>query len=445
MMKRLICLLVTLLLPCFAVAEGAWEMHVTWQADADAANAYLTKKNGEDSMILAAGMAELVNNLKVSLLSQQNGFQADVLYADESILSMGAFSKDDAGYAVSSLWPGYVLQVDVKEVDRAVDAWLAGLMKLDWQQFYLALKEESLSRWMISLEGLKEQGSFSGDAYEGGVRRESILFDDRDFALLVDEVLFALESFLPVDEAIVSMLGGDPYEALRALNHDVAMDNRYDYVLRRVSDLQDADVGYSLTVLENGSQVATLSLGMLEDGVHLVWGYGMNQQNYYLDALFTCKERHCAAEVQILRDSTHAGYQAAQQMTGQVVASFTANACMQQGDDGAAAVQGEIILSMPEMDVENRYVCQAASSEESFCGTVEWYAGGMEKPCAAMRVEAAPVAPVSFDQTSLTPFYVDDENAMSDEALMTVVQQASTELGIKLFKILPPQLFVMMN
>ena len=127
-------------------------------------------------------------------------------------------------------------------------------------------------------------GVFQGDAYEGGVKCTTWQLSDKDMAALVEALLNEDVRFVLTQ--VLSAAGLDAtalINELDATNARVAEEDRYAWVLREVQDEADQMVGFSLTVLDDGEQVATLSIGTLNDGLRLVIGLGLAQQNYWCD------------------------------------------------------------------------------------------------------------------------------------------------------------------
>ena len=150
------------------------------------------------------------------------------------------------------------------------------LEQIDWVGAALSVLP-SVTEWCNALKSTEAQGSFVGDAYEGGVKCTTWSVDDQAVAALVDAVL--TEDVCAALKAVFTAMEMDAdaiLSQIREQNKLVAQENLHTYLLRWVQDAQDQPIGASLTVLKNGEQIATVSMGFQDDGCRLVIGLGLD-------------------------------------------------------------------------------------------------------------------------------------------------------------------------
>lgn len=430
MMKRLVCLLLALMLPCAALAEP-WQAAVTWQAEELGLMQLISALTGEDDASLAKGLKELADGLKVNLSGENDDFQAEVLWQDEALLTFGAASDAEGEWIVSSLWPGYKLSAEAADAD-------AQLHQLDENIDWLALGTaamEELTTWLGALPMEEETGHFIGDAYVNGRVRRTYRMDDRDVARLIDGLLMLAETYLSLDSAAMTeMLGMDLFQEIRRANEAVAQENMFAYECRQVFGPEGETVGFSLTVLEEGKQVSTLSVGIGDGALRAVWGYGMNQVNYYLDAQAAWDEETetAALRIRLYQDASHAGYQAARDLVyNSLLYDLTGRVAFTEG----SLQQAELAILQPPVSVESvRYLF--TNGDEGM--RLELFVGNAETPCMTLQAAVSPAeAPaVSLDDLHLQTL----EDAAASAAFDAVVEVSMQELMLKLIKALPAEI-----
>lgn len=291
-MKKLLALILAMLLPLCACAEcSGFSFIVTTD---ETAFIQLMK----DALLLADPTADassveneakllqyLINGFGVNASAQADAFSLELLAGGQRLIDLVAYETEEEVLLTSAMLPGYVL---VEENTSDAEQ-LTALNEVDW----LALAESACtdaSEWFADVQPTESRGAFDGDAYEGGAKCTTWVLTDKDVAALLSAI--ATEDVRNVLTLWMEASGMDAADVLRQFdekNAQVAQEGQHSYMLRLVSDGEDALVGASLTVLNAGEQLATASLGFLEEGLRLVVGLGLNAQNYWWE--FTANEK----------------------------------------------------------------------------------------------------------------------------------------------------------
>ena len=356
-MKRFAAMLLALLmlLPGISHAEGGYSVSVTFSMDREAAGSMLTsmlggEPSGLDSM--AEALSEMIGSivLKASGLSSEQLTQVDfrIDLKDTPVMDMLMSTDNLSGtvrLASDSLWPGHALVSAMTAEEMAAtlsmqEAW----EKTDFWSVLADLRG-CLEAWSAGVSCKTEHGAYVGDLFEGGVQCETYLADDRDLSLLADMLLDGLEGFdLPFEAFAEMYLNGEhPLALLRGSVHQVALENRYTYQLRRILDAEGQLLCLSLTVLDGGTQVSTLSAAPVAHGVKLLWGYGIQGENRYLEWTLTdrsdAEAKRLDSTVKVYLDQAKAGYRAAS--AGLVVYEASGSLEITGLPDGSAQWQAE--------------------------------------------------------------------------------------------------------
>lgn len=446
-MRKLLYLLICALLLCSGAHAEAFQGQITWEADAQGALDYLTATSEEDAKQLeklADAMAELSSGLEVSFGWQNNGLYGAITLKDTLLLDMAIWVEGEQGVIVSNLLPGHYMSVNApQEETEASKVASEQLENMNWS----ALAVDALAcldEWQAGFTATEEHGSFMGDAYQGGVYRKTITFDDKSVADLVACLADVLDKHGINDALLEDYLGESSLIAgfLRK-NQQVAEGNRYNYVLREVYGLNETPIGYSLIVHEGDVQVMTLSLATAENGWRAIWGYGLNGQNYYLGTECIRDANETIFNLAVYQDPMRAGYQA--------VEAFAENILMMIDGDVTARENGwhadiEVIDPMAAI-VDTYYVldCETYADGGSKL-TLDWYLSGEhgreETPMQKSTITIEPCEPKSWSVDGLEEIPMDDGG--DQELIDSLVEEALQDLVVNLFRLVPTQMLTML-
>lgn len=462
-MKRFAAMLLALLmlLPGISHAEEeGYSVSVTFSMDREAAGSMLTsmlggEPSGLDSM--AEALSEMIGSivLKASGLSSEQLTQVDLRIdlMDSPVVDMLMSTDNLSGtvrLASDSLWPGHALvsAMTVEEMAATLsmqEAW----EKTDFRSVLADLRG-CLEVWSAGVPCKTEHGAYVGDLFEGGVQCETYLADDRDLSLLTDMLLDKLEGFdLPFEAFAEMYLNGEhPLALLRGSVHQVALENRYAYQLRRILDAEGQLLCLSLTALDGGTQVSTLSAAPVTHGVKLLWGYGIQGENRYLEWTLTdrsdAEAKRLDSTVKVYLDQAKAGYRAA----SAGLAVYEAGGSLE-------------ITGMPDGSAQWRAEWSAAKAGhdggERLSMTGSWQAQTEEISVDIVlgeRVNAAPGMLVSLrggpaevrpaDLSSLKEIDMLDDDPETLELTEQLLMDAAQSLGVKLFKLIPAPLMTLL-
>lgn len=292
MMKRLLALLIALLLPTAALAQAScteWLMTVdeTLCAQIYAASGLFDEKQAER---LSAALAKVMNGLGVRVITQDNGGALEMVMAGKTVADFTALEQDDQLIITSTLAPGYAMTLPAQQLTAENDALETLLAQVEWAQL-VSGAADALMQTADCIEVTTTRGSFSGDAYEGGVYCTAIRLDDSDVSALLSSLL--TEDVRALVTALCQAMELDAESLLAevdALNQRVAQENAYEYLIRLVSDETGRMIGVSAVVMHGTEQLATLSVGLGEQELRIVAGTGMGEENYWLDLVIVADD-----------------------------------------------------------------------------------------------------------------------------------------------------------
>ncbi len=294
-MKKLLALLLAAILPVMAVAEP---IGVTVSVKTD--EAQFTQRlqtvlqsdwlavPAEEANVYARLVHHLLNGLDVQFTIQEDAASINAAVAGTTLLDAAVYMTDTASSITSSLFGDYVLVEEVVD-DEAEDAFADAVAACDWTSISDGMNA-ALEQWLEGLDSVTTQGAFEGDAFEGGTWCTTWLVQDMEIAELVSAIV--TEEAREAAALILNALNLDAVTLLAqfdAKNNQVAKDNTYMYLVREVGN-EDSTVGYSMTIFQDNVQIATISLGSMENGICLVVGLGMDEQNYWWEFTATVSE-----------------------------------------------------------------------------------------------------------------------------------------------------------
>lgn len=452
-MKRLLaCLMVLTLLaaPVCGLAEGSERLTITLDTDASriAPLTALMTESPTDSLHQA--LAELLCSLQMSIQYQEQANHIVFSYQGKDIVEMTFVFDDDEMDVTSNLFPGYILQSDVpvEESDADMEQLLANA---DLSSFEV----EFFARLGALLEGMKvrsEQGSFVGDAYTGGVRRDTYVFEDLHVYLALECLLTTMETNVAYGEVFdeLDIDLAKELSTVRALLLDPALVNRYDYQLGAVYDEKDKLVGLSLTVLEEGRQISTVSAGFHENKLQLIWGYGYGEANYYLDVNLTLdsnKEAGCdilMVDATMFLDQNGLGYAYVSQQESALLEQHLLSVYTWL-DQASETYTGTYSLYRNAADQSVVEVGFAAMMQDECLKSFDIgiHIGSKQSdaaPALSIRGVTETCEPLKLTDDGMTKLELDDPTDAEIEALFAVIEEATTEIAVELFRLIPPQL-----
>ena len=435
-MKKLLAILLVLMLPVCATAEA-----YSFTFDVKTGEAFL--QFVENAMRLegaetaeateAAQMLQsLVNGMGMDLVAQEDAFAMQLRFSGEELMDLTAYETNQELMLTSSLIPGYALSA-MQESDGAQ---ATALEQIDWVGAALSVLP-SVTEWCNALKSTEAQGSFVGDAYEGGVKCTTWSVADQAVATLVDAVL--TEDVCAALKAVFTAMEMDAdaiLSQIREQNKLVAQENLHTYLLRWVQDAQDQPIGASLTVLKNGEQIATVSMGFQDDGCRLVIGLGLDIQNYWCETIvqdasvdevwqLTCRTREWADD----KENAFAYISALKEPETDLSWSIAVG---EQAWECVVCDRSEVILTANgTLDAQTGNVKGqiAIGSEAALILNIEFAMG----PTTDILPMSADVMKVSAD---------DPEDADQYEQL---IKQLTATLMARLIKLLPLQMILEMN
>lgn len=281
-MRRLLAFMLALLLPVCAMAE-THGLSVAFEADEALLNSYVRQwlALGADTLpgnldLYVQLVQRVLNGASMRTASQEDAVYVEVNLSGGKLLDMTVHALDGTSCMTSSMLGNNALveKVDATEQNDAIG-------ELNWAVLGSSI-EQAFETWFAAMEPTTSRGAFAGDAYEGGTQCITWSFTDVDIAALASAIM--TEDVRKAAAAVMSAYGLDSEDLLARfdeLNAKVADEDVYLYILRVVKNDADEIIGASLTVVEEVTQVATISLGFEGEGVRLVAGFGLNQQNYW--------------------------------------------------------------------------------------------------------------------------------------------------------------------
>ena len=446
-MKRLCALLLALVLLCgTALAEDAWVAELCWESDPAgmlACAELLTGETGTKATSFAESLAELLDSLRIDVRAQEGGAYLGLSMKDTVLMDMTSISDWEEAKILSNLMPGHYIHATISPEEAAANqAAYEKLLALDTEAFANEFTAV-LTAWRDALPASEEKGYFMGDAYDGGVRRVSRSFDDALVAQLVEQLIDTANAWGIDDALVAAYLGVDgAFEALKSWNRELAEENRFAYALHDVYGIDGRYVGSSLVVQENGAQVMTLSHGMASNGHRLVWGYGLNGVNYYVQADLLQAEAEETKEfsLMLLEDTAHLGFRSVEQMDEAVRMWISGVAGQQNG-----AAYADVELLNPDAPFAlTRYVLegdvQPEVSEHTL--TMQAYLGDEDYvPLGKLRLITVQTEPVTWQTDGLTA--MDADSAEDAQVLDELIEESIQEMALTLFKLIPTPLLTM--
>jgi len=286
-MKKLLALLLAMLMPFSAMAD-TYGLSLSIKTE-EASFIQLVKEalrqepalSDMDLDKLAAAMEQILDGIGFKLAVQEDAAALDIQLGGMSLLDLAVHLTQDAVCMTTSLLPGYVL---LEELDAPTDAEQAladEFASTDWQAVADSVTA-AIEQWSSVIEPTVSRGVFSGDAFEYGTSCTTWVLSDMDIAALVSAVL--TDEMRSALISVLTIAGADADHILTQidnLNDKVADEDVYIYMLRVAENDAGDVIGLSLTIIQELSQVATISLGLGAKEIRLVVGLGVKENNYW--------------------------------------------------------------------------------------------------------------------------------------------------------------------
>ncbi len=276
-MKKLLALLMAALmtiLPACAMAES-YKTTLTITMDVDAMLPAMTeafqqtlKDDTINAQALALACLEVLDGASFESINQENFSSFAIRLDDKVLLDMTGQIENGWTYVTSSLIPGKALTTFVGDEALSVGAQGANALS---NQIIVTVKS-----WAQRIKPVVAQGSFIGDAYEGGKVCTTYTVDDADIATLVRGMLTD-----PLLSYLKDVLGEAGVGELRTLTEEMGTANAHEYVLRLVEDGAGKLVGVSFAAMKGESTLGTLSIGLDDTEAVAVMGLGLPEDNYW--------------------------------------------------------------------------------------------------------------------------------------------------------------------
>lgn len=285
MLKRtLALLLVLLLLPAAALAE-AFRLDVTVDLDPEAAAGIIRQAGlfagADDEAGLAAAFADFLDGFALRMTTQEDASRLEIIFDDATLFDLSLLMGGENVILTSDMLDGTGFSIAKEMLSQENTRLLPILQNTDWAD----LAGKMFTAAMEVLKGAEvthARGSFAGDAYTGGVYCDTIILDDKIIAEALDAAMVRPARNLVT--YVCSCIGVDGkalLEQLSAAHAAAAEANEHRYIIRIISDANEVFIGASLTIVQGDRQLATLSVGMMENGLRIVAGLPMDAVNYW--------------------------------------------------------------------------------------------------------------------------------------------------------------------
>lgn len=285
-MRRLLVLILALLLPIAAVAE-TYEVSLEISANELLFEEYFKQWLGEHDGTLPEKtdlvleiVRRVMDGASLHMVMQENAAQLEINLAGGTLLDLAFYTLGADKICLTSSMLGKTALADMRTENDSSSR----LEEIDWTRVGMDL-ENAVVAWLENMEPTTEYGSFVGDAFDGGSQCVTWSLTDQDIAGLVSTALtedVRSAAIIVMDE--MGLDGADMLGRFERLNATVADEDVYLYILRAVSGAAGEPLGLSLTIIEEDRQVATLSLGLGEETLKLVAGFGMQNKNYWWES-----------------------------------------------------------------------------------------------------------------------------------------------------------------
>lgn len=437
MKKLLACLMaLTLLwLPLYAVAENAVCTRITMDADADQLAPLLEHLTGSKNAMLSKGVAALLKSFRMDMVHQDNGIQWTMHLQDEEIFSMTLLVDDEQGKLLFNFLPDYVLTGSAHQVEEAAlqDA-LNQINWASWLQQVQACWQEIASEDNVT----QNAGSFSGDTYNGGTRKWTLLLEDTQLAQMLNVLADAMQQ----DEGLaeLEMLGirvADLMDAFREKNRQVASENRYHYEISAVYDDADELLALHATAMEGTKQLSTLEIKPGDQAISMVWGYGMGSMNCFITGGVQWAADDAGLAISGMFDvmsGKNQSMQLAEYLLEEDLFGLTIS------PDGS--YQGGVQLIQFQSETPTSIALMFSGQAQDVTTALYW--GESETPAVLLNAEAAPCDPVQVNDEERITLNMENMTEAESELLAEAMEEEINAWAVEVFKLLPAELILML-
>lgn len=455
MMKKLLCMALALALLCGSALAEANQAVVTFSANTTQLVELLTQSGVDGNVkLLAQGLKELCEGLRLEFQWQDNAFWGNMCLADTTLVDLAYFCSDEGLLQLTtSLLPQHYMACQLTEADMAQSREAASTMAdTDWQAVADELAAAAQS-WWNELPCQESEGRFMGDAYDGGTRCVSRCFDDADLARAVDMLSSVLQQH-GVDDGFLEAYSGQQniWASVQVANQAAAQANRYQYTVKQVYGDTGALVGLSLVVLDGETQVTTASLGVNESGKKVVLGWGKDERNYYLCLETFPEDADLDWTALLYQDPQRLGFPMVETLPSYLL--WLAGGSLTQQAENAWRLDMELIdLYADNALLQDLYIrIDATQTAESAVLDASLFLPDGEDVSAANPVFGVNVTVQSADERAWSvenrqrlDLESTHELGAETEAVMSQeLQQSLDTLLVQLFKVLPSQLITFM-
>lgn len=438
-MKRLLALLAAFVLPVCALAEPyavSIQVDAAGEAFLQLAESFIQMEDGDttqDTVLEAELLQKLIHSLRLEIVEDDNSASVDLFHGEQRLIDYVCYANASDILITSTMCPGYTLKAEAMAGGIAAD-------QIDWTGTLMSAFAAAVE-WFATIEPVVSHGLFAGDAYDVGTKCTTWKINDADIVDLVNAMLTE-----DVRTAVKALAESAEYdgEALLAQiaqkGEQVAQENLYSYLLRMVQDEEDRVVGASLSIMKTDKQLATISAGTNAEGVKIVMGLGLPQENYWGELTINCALMNdefqiagMAQEWNAPKDEAYSYVSHAKEPVASGNYSFAAKT-NEAGYEWQAAISSQ---DQAVFECSGNYV----SADDSFASVI--CMGSMDTPVMQVLLSGKPAAEIpAMDPTNTVCTIDQPEDAELYEKLMSRI---AASLMARLIKVLPMELVMKMN
>lgn len=401
-----------------------------------------------------SGMDKMIDGARLQLMFDESALDAG-LYLRKQIIAGAALYQEDGELGLTiDLLPG--LLIGLPSVENMLMDEFAWLEEIDFEGIFSSADFDDvfdeaadiLEQWAEGLKQTEKEGNFAGETYEGGVMRLTVDMDERDLMLLAsalmhlswpEELQDAVEDLMEELEDVSGLpfteLGDEIHRSILS----TALENRYAYQLHVVEDDMDV-IGMSLIILEGEQQIASLSLGGDGETTEIVLSYGVDAGNVYLvlqETAHPTVEDCTMLTFQFIQDPYRDGRYVASQHADNILLTITAEG---YEDDDAwtcnvsfdGALLAHTLLTFENSGVFGEKIEMTTRFLLDEEHILSWTLTGALLEEDLKRPDFNSLIYVPYDST----------DAMENENVMGIVENAEGLLMVRLFRAMPVELIL---
>ena len=437
-MKKVFALLLAFL--CLMAVPGVGESRsvtVAFEADQEEMTAFGTALGLPDGELLAKGIAKLLNSatLEYCTAEAETGEQTaklDFRLGEETVLDITVYMPGDKSCLMiaSSMFPGYAVRFtdELGELES---------FSLDMRQADPAALKELLSgpvtektrQWLDSLNSVTTYGDFMGDAYDGGRVCVDLTLEDSDLYVLC----MHLEPELRRAFELMGLPGEE--KSLQKGMLKAALENANQYRVRMVYDGAHSLTGISVTALNSGTQVATLSLGYETPGMtRFVLGTGVQDKVYYLDGELRTEDR-TELTARVYADPKKAGFPGAKTEEKNLLQTLTMEISTAGTEEAWTAAYSGSLQDREGQKIREEGTFSTADKQYAWEDSI--FLGDRERPVMTVRIRSG-----ASDSMPAWPEDLQVVDDPDDERVTAAMQEATASLSAALIRLIPTELWL---